>query len=162
MKKTKELESEETSVSMDKILKIESLEDAKEFERVASGRKFCKRGTRVQDICEEEVDYDTFNNMVQRGYLGKIRYQAIDLAGNTSGYYYQSIKRGEENEAEKEKVDGKEGAGMGVMPDKESAFLALCSDIHTIKNILIFFAVLTVLGLIGGFYTIFVTLQQLL
>ena len=63
---------------------------------------------------------------------------------------------------EKEKVDGKEGAGMGVMPDKDSAFLALCSDIHTIKNILIFFAVLTVLGLIGGFYTIFVTLQQLL
>ena len=43
-------------------------------------------------ICEEEVDYDPFNNMVQRGYLGKIRYQAIDLAGNTSGYYYQSIK----------------------------------------------------------------------
>lgn len=43
-------------------------------------------------ICEEEVDYDTFNNMVQRGYLGKISYQAIDLAGNTSGYYYQSIK----------------------------------------------------------------------
>lgn len=43
-------------------------------------------------ICEEEVDYDTFNNMVQRGYLGKIRYQAIDLVGNTSGYYYQSIK----------------------------------------------------------------------
>lgn len=43
-------------------------------------------------ICEEEVDYDTFNNMVQRGYLGKIGYQAIDLAGNTSGYYYQSIK----------------------------------------------------------------------
>lgn len=43
-------------------------------------------------IREEEVDYDTFNNMVQRGYLGKIRYQAIDLAGNTSGYYYQSIK----------------------------------------------------------------------
>lgn len=43
-------------------------------------------------ICKEEVDYDTFNNMVQRGYLGKIRYQAIDLAGNTSGYYYQSIK----------------------------------------------------------------------
>ncbi len=43
---------------MDKILKIESLEDAKEFERVASGRKFCKkkRGTRVQDICEEEVE----------------------------------------------------------------------------------------------------------
>ena len=23
---------------------------------------------------------------------------------------------------------------MGVMPDKDSAFLALCSDIHTIKK----------------------------
>ena len=47
MKKTKELESEDTSVSMDKILKIESLEDAKEFERIASGRKFCKRDRRA-------------------------------------------------------------------------------------------------------------------
>ena len=33
MKKTKELENEETSVQIDKILKIESLEDAKEFEK---------------------------------------------------------------------------------------------------------------------------------
>ena len=72
MKKTKELESEETSVSMDKILKIESLEDAKEFERVASGRKFCKRGTRVQDICEEEVENyicKTRGNLLLRSYL---------------------------------------------------------------------------------------------
>lgn len=43
-------------------------------------------------INEEEVDYKNFNSMVQRGYLGKIRYQAIDLAGNTSEYYYQNIK----------------------------------------------------------------------
>ena len=72
MKKTKELESEETSVSMDKILKIESLEDAKEFERVASGRKFCKKGTRVQDICEEEVENyicRTRGNLLLRWYL---------------------------------------------------------------------------------------------
>lgn len=72
MKKTKELENEETSVSMDKILKIESLEDAKEFERIASGRKFCKRGTRVQDICEEEVENyicRTRGNLLLRWYL---------------------------------------------------------------------------------------------
>ena len=71
MKKTKELENEETSVSMDKILKIESLEDAKEFERV-SGRKFCKKGTRVQDICEEEVENyicRTRGNLLLRWYL---------------------------------------------------------------------------------------------
>ena len=57
---------------MDKILKIESLEDAKEFERVASGRKFCKRGTRVQDICEEEVENyicRTRGNLLLRWYL---------------------------------------------------------------------------------------------
>ena len=72
MKKTKELEIEETLISMDKILKIESLEDAKEFERVASGRKFCKRGTRVQDICEEEVENyicRTRGNLLLRWYL---------------------------------------------------------------------------------------------
>ena len=72
MKKTKELENEETSVSMDKILKIESLDDAKVFERVASGRKFCKRGTRVQDICEEEVENyicRTRGNLLLRWYL---------------------------------------------------------------------------------------------
>ena len=54
MKKTKELENEKNSI--EKILKFESVEDAKEFERIASGRKFCKRGTRVQDICDEEVE----------------------------------------------------------------------------------------------------------
>lgn len=43
-------------------------------------------------INEEEVEYDIFNDMIQKGYLGKIMYQAIDLAGNTSQYYYQKIK----------------------------------------------------------------------
>ena len=70
MKKTKELENERNSI--DNILKIDSLEDAKEFERVASGRKFCKKGTRVQDICEEEVENyicRTRGNLLLRWYL---------------------------------------------------------------------------------------------
>lgn len=54
MKKTKEIEKEE--VSIDKILKFESLEDAEKFAEVASGRKFCKRGERIQDICSEEIE----------------------------------------------------------------------------------------------------------
>ena len=54
MKKTKEIEIEENPV--EKILKFESLEDAKEFEYVASGRKFCKRGERILDICEDELE----------------------------------------------------------------------------------------------------------
>ena len=54
MKKTKEIEKEENSI--EKILKFESLEDAEKFAEVASGRKFCKKGERIQDICNEEIE----------------------------------------------------------------------------------------------------------
>lgn len=54
MKKTKEIKSEENSV--EKILKFESIEDAEAFEYVAKGRKFCKKGERIQDICEDELE----------------------------------------------------------------------------------------------------------
>ena len=98
----------------------------------------------------------------ENGYTETAMRAASAVLQSDRSDYYQGLKRGEENEADKEKVDGTEGAGMGVMPDKDSAFLALCSDIHTIKNILIFFAVLTVLGLICRFFIqSFVTLQQL-
>lgn len=54
MKKTKEIKIEENSV--EKILKFESIEDAEAFEYVAKGRKFCKKGERIQDICEDELE----------------------------------------------------------------------------------------------------------
>lgn len=54
MKKTKEIEKEENPI--EKILKFESVEDAEEFEAFASGRKFCKKGERLQDICYEELE----------------------------------------------------------------------------------------------------------
>lgn len=54
MKKTKEIKSKENSV--EKILKFESIEDAEAFEYVAKGRKFCKKGERIQDICEDELE----------------------------------------------------------------------------------------------------------
>lgn len=54
MKKTKEIKNEENSV--EKILKFESIEDAEAFEYVAKGRKFCKKGERIQDICEDELE----------------------------------------------------------------------------------------------------------
>lgn len=54
MKKTKEIKSEENSV--EEILKFESIEDAEAFEYVAKGRKFCKKGERIQDICEDELE----------------------------------------------------------------------------------------------------------
>lgn len=54
MKKTKEIEKEENSV--EKILKFESLEDAEKFAEVASGRKFCKKGEKIKDICDDELE----------------------------------------------------------------------------------------------------------
>lgn len=54
MKKTKEIEKEDNII--EEILKFESLEDAEKFAEVAGGRKFCKKGERIQDICDEEVE----------------------------------------------------------------------------------------------------------
>lgn len=60
MKKTKEIENEENS--MDKILKFDSLEDSRKFEEYAKGRKFCKVGERLQDICNDELENQICKN----------------------------------------------------------------------------------------------------
>lgn len=57
MKKTKE------------IIKFLSKEDAEEFKQVASGRKFCKKGERLIDICDEEMkryEYENSSNIFVR------------------------------------------------------------------------------------------------
>lgn len=73
MKKTKEIEKEEVSIQkIQKILNFESLEDAEKFAEVAGGRKFCKRGERVQDICSEEIENyvcKTSGNIILKLYL---------------------------------------------------------------------------------------------
>ena len=61
MKKTKESNS-----NIDKILEFTSQEDVEEFRRVASGRKFFKKGERLIDICDEEIEkykYERSNNI---------------------------------------------------------------------------------------------------
>ena len=45
--------------------------------------------------------------------------------------------------------------------DKDETLLDIRNDIHAIKNILMFFVILTVLGLVFGFYTVFVTMPKL-
>ena len=45
--------------------------------------------------------------------------------------------------------------------DKDETLLDIRNDIHAIKNMLIFFVILTVLGLVFGFYTVFVTMPKL-
>lgn len=58
MKKTKEAEEN----IIDKVLKFTSKEDAEEFKKIASGRKFCKKGERIQDICDEELEKYEYKN----------------------------------------------------------------------------------------------------
>ena len=67
MKKTKESEK---NLTIDNILKFTSLEDAEEFRRIASGRKFCKKGERIQDICDEELERYEYEKL--SGFFTKI------------------------------------------------------------------------------------------
>lgn len=64
MKKTKEIKEE------NEILKINSLKEAEEFKSLANGRKFCKRGQRLVDICEEEVSKYEFKR--DAGFFARI------------------------------------------------------------------------------------------
>ena len=57
MKKTKDIKIEEKE-----ILEIISKEDALEFRRIATGRKFCKKGEMIIDICLEELKRYEYEN----------------------------------------------------------------------------------------------------
>ena len=70
MKKTKDVKKEESK--LDEILNIESMEDAEKFEESASGRMFCKKGERIQDICNDEFENyicRTDKNLLLKWYL---------------------------------------------------------------------------------------------
>ena len=70
MKKTKDVKKEESK--LDEILKIESMEDAEKFEDIANGRMFCKKGERIQDICNDELENyicRTDKNLLLKWYL---------------------------------------------------------------------------------------------
>lgn len=70
MKKTKDVKKEESK--LDEILKIESMKDAEKFEEIASGRLFCKKGERIQDICNDEFENyicKTDKNLLLKWYL---------------------------------------------------------------------------------------------
>jgi len=64
MKQTKEgaVKKKEEKINIDKILQITSLQEAEEFRRIATGRKFCKIGERICDICNEEIERYNYEN----------------------------------------------------------------------------------------------------
>ena len=57
-------------IKPNEIIKFISVEDAEEFRKVASGRKFCKKGERIQDICDEEIEKYEYEHNV--GFFAKI------------------------------------------------------------------------------------------
>lgn len=65
MRKTKEPEKNNEN----KILMFISKEDAKEFEQIAKGRKFCRKGERIVDICDEEIKrykFEHYSNLFEK------------------------------------------------------------------------------------------------
>lgn len=56
MKKTKEIKE----YIEEKKIQFISIEDAEEFRSIARGRKFCKKGERLQDICMQEIERSNY------------------------------------------------------------------------------------------------------
>ena len=74
---------------------------------------------------------------------------ASDILNSDRREYYENIKV-KENKLEKEQKI-----------DTENELLNISQDIHSIKNMMLFFVVLTVLGLLFGFYAVFVAIPNL-
>lgn len=73
MKKTNEVKEKiETKkiknvIEKEEIIKFISKEDVEEFKNIATGRKFCKIGERIKDICLEEIkryEYENTKNVI--------------------------------------------------------------------------------------------------
>src|SRR5574344_1021794 len=63
MKKIKKMqENIKEKVNLKDEFNFLSIEDANEFKRIATGRKFCKKGERIIDICTEEIKRYKYNN----------------------------------------------------------------------------------------------------
>ena len=58
MKKTKEIKEN----IEEKNIQFISIEDAEEFRSIARGRKFCKKGEKIQDICIQEIERNNYQN----------------------------------------------------------------------------------------------------
>lgn len=82
----------------------------------------------------------------ENGYTEIAQKVASDILNSDRTEYYEKLKIKQPQNIESDDDD--------ILPD-------IRNDIHSIKNMLIFFVVLTVLGLVFGFYTVFVTIPKL-
>ena len=74
---------------------------------------------------------------------------ASDILNSDRREYHENIKAKENKFEEEQKID------------TENELLNISQDIHSIKNMMLFFVVLTVLGLLFGFYAVFVAIPNL-
>lgn len=74
---------------------------------------------------------------------------ASDILKSDRTEYYKNIKHEEQITEEKQKIN------------KDEILINMSRDIHSIKNMLLFFVILTVLGILFGFYAVFVTIPKL-
>ena len=82
----------------------------------------------------------------ENGYTEIAQKVASDILNSDRTEYYKNIKIKQSQTTES---------------DKDETLLDIRNDIHAIKNMLMFFVILTVLGLVFGFYTVFVTMPKL-
>lgn len=85
----------------------------------------------------------------ENGYTELAVKVASDILKSDRTEYYKNLKLKEQELAEKQKID------------KDEILINMSKDIHSIKNMLLFFVILTVLGLLFGFYAVFVTIPKL-
>lgn len=81
----------------------------------------------------------------ENGYTEIAQKVASDILNSDRTEYYEKLKIKQPQNIESD----------------DDILLDIRNDIHSIKNMLIFFVVLTVLGLVFGFYTVFVTIPKL-
>ena len=82
----------------------------------------------------------------ESGYTEIAQKVASDILNSDRTEYYKNMKIKQSQTTES---------------DKDETLLDIRNDIHAIKNMLMFFVVLTVFGLVFGFYTLFVTIPKL-
>ena len=85
----------------------------------------------------------------ENGYTEIAQKVASDILNSDRKEYYENIRLKEKELVEKQKIN------------KDEELLNISRDIHSIKNMMIFFVILTILGLLFGFYTVFVTIPNL-
>lgn len=85
----------------------------------------------------------------ENGYTEIARKVASDILNSDRTEYYKNTELREKQIKEEQEIT------------KDDIFLHISSDIHSIKNMLLFFMILTIIGLLFGVYTVFITMPNL-